>query len=405
MKRPGLVVLITLALTLSAFPIAIGSAEQITITVAATYKSEMDAYMADFYSRYPNIKVEFAGAGFTNPEKIFTLEAAGTPMDIYYVRGTEIHMYIAKGILEPIDAYIQKYNYSINDFVAQSLVSVQGQDGKLYGLPYDIGVNVQYYNRDHLAEAGVAASFLNNWTFNDMKDLAHKLMRVNADGQVTRVGYTPVNWNSWSFEGNYLAPWGARMFSDDESSLLLSEPAALTALSWWQQTLQDPAIVVGKSFPKNQTSLAVAGIWEIGSYNAVTGLDFDLGLLPVGPAGRYSSFQSSGYGISRQSKQKEAAWIFLSDWMGPRGMELYWAKTKMPARWSAIKHFAELFLKDKNMSSLEQTLSIMLLGRPVFPPGEAFYTQSKKLFSQFWSNELSPVQLADSAASLFSSMK
>lgn len=87
-------------------------------------------FVADFEERHSDLKVEIVKEDTT--EKVLTLEAAGTPHDIWYVRGTYAQQYIQLGILEPLDPFIQRTQYDTADFLPVSIAAYKDATGTLY---------------------------------------------------------------------------------------------------------------------------------------------------------------------------------------------------------------------------------------------------------------------------------
>jgi multiple sugar transport system substrate-binding protein len=362
-------------------------------------------FVADFEARHPDIDIEIVKED--SPEKVLVLEAAGTPHDIWYVRGTYAQQYIQLGILEPLDLFIQRSNYDIQDFLPVAIEAYKDSAGRLYSLPFDFAPLFMFTNVDHLNESGVDPQVFRDWTYTDMLQVARKLTRV-TDNTTTRFGVMPVGWVGWLIEGTYLTPWGATLFDANETTTTLHTLEAQNALRWWQEAWRDPAMdsAFTSYFPNQNVSLKMGGAWEIGFYNSLPNFNYGIAALPRGPVARTTAVQGSGFSISKQSKNKEAAWLFMMELLGQKGMQEIWAPTTLPSRASALPQFIELALKGKYRDELYESVKMGVLGRPIQPPGEELFVKiTGGHFSEFLSGKISPVELAELIATAFKGIK
>lgn len=218
----------------------------------------------------------------------------------------------------------------------------------------------------------------------------------------------PCGWTGWLIEGTYLRPWGAYLFDSEETTTTLDSPEAQSALIWWQEAWRDPALDghFQGSFTGQTVSMKVGGAWELGAYNSLSELNYGVIAMPNGPVARTTAVQGSGFSISRQSRHKDEAWLFMTELLGQKGMREIWAPTTLPARASALPIFVELAMKGKNREELYKSIDMAVLGRPIQPPGEeAFAGVTGSLFWEFLTGSISPIELAESVARAFKGIK
>jgi multiple sugar transport system substrate-binding protein len=152
--------------------------------------------------------------------------------------------------------------------------------------------------------------------------------------------------------------------------------------------------------------MRIGGAWELGSYNSLPSLNYGVAAMPSGPGGHTTAVQGSGFGISRQSKHKEEAWLFMTELMGQKGMQEIWAPTTLPARSTALPKFVELGLKGRNRDELYKSIDMAVLGRPIQPPGEqAFIKATSPFFGDFLNSKISPIELAQGVKTAFRAIK
>lgn len=354
----------------------------------------IESFVKKFNEKHPDIEVEW-GEG-ADPGKVFTLIAGGAAPDVLYVRGTYAQTYIEKGFLEPLGRYIKgPQGTNLSDFIPAGIQAYQ-RDGETYALPYDIAPVLLFYNRDMLAEGGVNLPATGNWTYDDLRQIARRLTRREAE-KVTRFG-----WNAplgagpgWQFEGAWLMPWGGHLFNTDETAVRLTEAPAVQALSWWQQFALER--ISGGSVLQGTAAIETNGIWHLASLAQASGINWDMAAVPSGPVARTTPLQGSGYSITRQSKNKEQAWLFLREFTGALGMEELWSQVTMPSRRSALNGFLS-DIKGRSAEAVMKSVDIAVLGRPIQPPGEEAYAQSvQPLWNPFLQGGMSPVEFAERA--------
>ncbi|QPC83392.1 extracellular solute-binding protein [Phototrophicus methaneseepsis] len=80
--------------------------------------------------------------------------AAGDAPDVMILHGIRIPNYASRGLLTPLDPYLEQYGIDINDFTdtARSYVSYEDQ---LYGIPLDVHGHLYYINLDLWEQAGM----------------------------------------------------------------------------------------------------------------------------------------------------------------------------------------------------------------------------------------------------------
>ncbi|HEY4383389.1 MAG TPA: extracellular solute-binding protein, partial [Ktedonobacteraceae bacterium] len=136
---------------------------------------------------YPNITVNLETTAF-NPywDKLQTELASNTQADIISMQGLRMPAFAARQALQPLQPYIDKdKNINIDDFY-QPMREMMSFKNQLYGLPYDIGPIVLYYNSDLFKAKGVAIpSATTPMTWDEFRDTALKL----TDAKKHQYGY------------------------------------------------------------------------------------------------------------------------------------------------------------------------------------------------------------------------
>jgi len=213
-----------------------------------------------------------------------------------------------------------------------------GQDGQRYGIPKDYDTIAVMYDKNMLAEEGLAPEDLEDldWNPEDGGSFEQMLARLSVDTNGVRgdqegfdpdsvarygmaadpaVDYTgQSSWSpfalstGWNFTDE--ETWGRRFNYDDDRFVATMD---------WYFGLVDkgffpPFGEFGDSSPpqtqlqSGHSALALAGSWTITTFANMEGMDLGIAPLPAGPVGHpVSMFNGLGDSISEQSERKEEA--------------------------------------------------------------------------------------------------
>ena len=88
----------------------------------------------------------------------------------------------------------------------------------------------------------------------------------------------------------------------------------------------------------------VEGTWATPPIQAGSKFKWDMAKFPKGPKAHVMASAGSGYGITRDSKAADAAWIYLNEYLSTAGQAYMWGITGRgsPARLSAWPSYLEL---------------------------------------------------------------
>jgi multiple sugar transport system substrate-binding protein len=265
--------------------------------------------------------------------------------DIFSVDCMWLAEYVDINALEPLMPYIKNSNltaqdYDVDDFVPRVFSGTGVYNDVVYGIPIGNGTMGQSWRVDLAADYGLTfpERFDGKWTTAKMLSYTKKLHHPEKGyaGFVTEAA----RWN-WGYTFTpllytFTKPENAGSeFFDEEWKVTIDKGHALDALKWYLQLR--PYLVPGtanfgygenfKAFRGGKAAGTVVysgwikGHWEdpIGSKAAGKSVHLHT---PVGPHGRVDPFFGSwGVAISTESKNKEAAWIFLQ-WLTSKKVQL-----------------------------------------------------------------------------------
>lgn len=326
------------------------AADQITLTVAHAWETDFMPHQEDWdktlMAKYPDITIKNINSAWSEHNTIVPTWAAANQLpDIIYVHGSRAYPWNKEGIMVPIDAYLQSDKEFNVDGIWNEALRLYKYNGKQYELPYDHGPVIMGYSKDLFDKAGLKYPDA-NWTWDDFLVAAQKL----TDPKKPQWGYGGYYGGVVSL-GNEIGiaevgPWGGHVFTDDETKLLLDTPEAKAGLQFFSDLINKykvaPKSAESQSYPQGARVAGVVGMWGFPTWDSTTMNQFanfkwDVAPWPKGPKAQKTGSFGSGYGITRDSKAKDAAWKYLREYLSKDGMEYMWAASGRgsPARAAA----------------------------------------------------------------------
>jgi len=279
-----------------------------------------EAVAEAFMEQNPDITVEIWhepwGDYFT---QIQTLWASGDSEEIPDIAFlSPISNYAADGVLEPLDPFIEEFDFPRDDFWP-GLLEFAMYDGEVYGFPRDIGLEVLYYNKDIFDEVGL--EYPNeDWTWDDLQSAAEQLSVVAPSGRVSRyaLGMEGGKYQLWigQNEGSILDDMA------NPSECTLDEPEAIEAIQFFADMMENDLALRDANlsqaggdsavFQSGQAAMIIQNASRIPVFNEA-GLNYDVAVVPIPEGGqRSASAAGAAWTMSSFSDDKDAAWTFLS---------------------------------------------------------------------------------------------
>jgi multiple sugar transport system substrate-binding protein len=295
--------------------------------------------------KYPQLKVNFVPYGAAAlATKLVAAAAGGTPPGGFYITAPFFHD--TARFLAPLNAYINRDAKAIgvDDFLPIGL-KANTINGKVYGLPMEIAVRIWWFNRQTLAEHGVALpvgpSAPANVTERQLEDMAQKLTSDKLYGLFVD--------RTWWDILIYVFGFGGKFLDDAQTKCLLDSPQAITgiqhAFDLVVQNKFGPA--TGGVVPhatSNDIAMALGNAALAQNFRPLSNAaDWDSGPVVMGPAAPMSyAFVHAG-GVVQGTKNPEAAWTVLSEYTG-KDAEPFW----MTAHgWPTVRQsYLNLWIKD-----------------------------------------------------------
>lgn len=228
--------------------------------------------------------------------KVLQQASSRTLPDLLMLDNPDLQQIAQSGALTSLD----QYGIDSSGF-AEGIRSASTYQGKLYGLAPDVNTIALFYNKDMLAEAGVAVP----GTWQELKAAAAELTRPGRYGMAVDANAT--------FEGTWqFLPF---LWSNGGDEKQLDTPQAAQALQLWVDLVKSGSMStsvlnwnqadVSDQFVAGRTAMMINGPWRIPALNQATTLHWGWPPSPSRRRGRPRSHRSAvRCGRSRRARPR-----------------------------------------------------------------------------------------------------
>lgn len=246
-------------------------------------------------------------------EKDLALAAADQLPDVAMVSGNWHRALAIRGLFADLTD-VQFEQLDVKDFWPR-LLAAYTYDGKVYGLPTDLDLQLVFYNRDLFDQAGVPYP-KPGWTWQDYRTLARSLTQGEGAGKVygcTTPGKALALMYAWSYGGD--------LIDADKMVAAVDSPIGTQAMSFLNDLL-----VTDKSAPLPNTegvgmdngriAMGTYGPWA--AWYIFRDVQFKWDVVPV-PRGDEEAVLAWGsvMGVFNSSRNKDAAIRFMEWFLSP----------------------------------------------------------------------------------------
>jgi multiple sugar transport system substrate-binding protein len=270
--------------------------------------------------------------------------AGGKPPDLTMSWELDYSPYANRGVLLDLNQFIKSDSQFQHEVLSQeypAVLEMFSSNGRLYVLPEQVTDTVLYYNKDHVAAAGLKMPTSWNdktWTWDKFLSYAQKLTQKRGS-RVTRYGYAEM-W-VWGLTAcNVVAAanggnWFSQPVHPSAGASNLSDPKISQAVQWYADLTNKSNVAASfqaltsdagfQQFMTGRASMGIVGHWFYNAFAGTKGLNFDIAPVPIGPGGdAYSRTNIGGTGISILAKTKypEQCWRFVKYWAGLQGQQV-----------------------------------------------------------------------------------
>lgn len=284
-------------------------------------KDSAESYMKS----HPNITIKVTPAA-RQEEILMSSVAAGMAPDVYGQFSSERESaYTKYQALQALDS-MKGFTEVLNERVPERFrKEYTRKDGHIYIFPYNASPVMLVYNKELFKEAGLVdknGEPVPPSTWDEFKEAAKKLTKdTDGDGRTDQWGTwfglgRRAAWRHLDYLPLYLSNSGGKPMYAEDGTPLFNSKEGIETLEFMLEIYKKgwtPRIAEGyAAFPKGNIGMILAGGWLVGDLRQA---NFDYGIAPVpAPAGKhyYTFLDAKDIGIMAQSKNKEAAWEFIS---------------------------------------------------------------------------------------------
>jgi multiple sugar transport system substrate-binding protein len=282
----------------------------------------MDNLFGRFHETHPKIQIEHHDVPWDQSHsKMIMMLAGGSPPDVMVVHHQWMAEFRAMGAIENLRSWHQGGSHvdDLNPLAYQSSQIATAIDGEdIYGLPLEQAVRAMFYRRKWLEELGLEPAMTRSaW---------RQLCESMTDPAKGRYGYAfrggRAGYSSWWALCQEFA--GTNQWFDADNKCIINSPDHVAGLSFWNDLYQD-RLSPPDSLNWGYTEL-VQAFWSgiCGSCEQdpeVVGTCRDHGMdesslttavMPAGPKARVAMPGIFFLSMAAGSKNKDAAWEFIS---------------------------------------------------------------------------------------------
>ena len=207
------------------------------IAVGGPLTKVVDGMVAAFEKEHPDIKVHAIYAGNYDDARIKALAAlkAGQPAQLSVLFSIDIYELIEQDVIAAFDDIATSADDKawLKAFYP-ALMANGTYKGKVYGIPFQRSTIVMYWNKDAFKEAGLDPEKAPaNW--NEMAQMAGKLVKKDAAGNVTRWGVMvpSTGYAYWMFQA-FARQNGHDLMNKEGNRTNYAHPDVIAALQYWR---------------------------------------------------------------------------------------------------------------------------------------------------------------------------
>ncbi len=306
-----------------------------------------ETFMEYFNQNSGGIELEIVSGDMT---KLMSMVATGNAPDVWYTRACyDLNTYASRGLLEPLDSYIEKSEvFHADTFTnvvnATRFNGVSVGTGSIYSIIKDFSVDdMIWINKKIFEECGIEIPDpTKTYSYDQIREWAEKTVKYDENGDQIRWGISACE-TLYQKISAHLASMGKSLFSEDNRSAQLDDPDVRNVLEYWVDMIKS-----GKScylehsgdasyalFEQDKLAMMQLGYWYNGLLvnNGNFKDRLDNYLLIQSPSQNEGSpagvcEAGVGYAIYSGSKNKDAAFRFLELFLGGD-----WAKKRVESGW------------------------------------------------------------------------
>lgn len=260
--------------------------------------------LQEFEKENPNVQIEFMHIPQNYFQKLHLLFASNMAPDVIFINNLYLPIYA--NFLENLSDYIDK-----NTFFEKTLQALT-YNGELLAIPRDASNMVVYYNKDLFDKYNIKYP-TNNWTLDDLVDIGlkfkqHNIFGISFDEQP--LFYLP-----------YLMSNGGGILGNDLKTTIFNEDNSKKSIQFYAdlrnkyniapKKSQSASATMAQMFLQEKLAMQLSGRWLVPKYRSSATFNWDVINFPNGSVGSIVPMDSSGWSVTKSSKNKKLAIKFV----------------------------------------------------------------------------------------------
>ena len=286
-----------------------GSPEEIDIVTKS---------MEGWQKEHSEIQVRFEHTPYSGYDsKILTRVAGGAAPDVIAAEANYFVTFATRGVFLGLNQFIkQDANFKLDDFFG-SIIDRFTVDGEVYAIPRDVApFACVFYNKDLFDQAGLPYP-TDDWTWDEMLELAKKLTKRDTSGRITQYGFYGWAWQNFIY-GN-----GGDLVDNVKlpTKTLMDDPKSIEGLQFYSDLINKYEVMptplamanlgmgVDMMFASGRLAMFLSGIWETPALREKYDFHWDVAMFPKNKTGvrRFGS-GGTGYGVMKSTQHPKESW-------------------------------------------------------------------------------------------------
>lgn len=326
--------------------------------------------------RVDGLQIDVEGTPFNDYwTKLQTQLASGGSADLVQMQSLRFPAYASRDVLMPLNQFIEADpDFDVEDFYPTIRTAFE-HDGELQILPFDLGAFVTYINVDLFEAAGVPLpdpEVPMSWA--QLAEIAKALTNPEAGTYGLVLAPTlesTLPW-IWSNGGEAITADGKAVVADEKSLEAIKFLLDLVHEQKVVQPINDlaNANVAPEAFVGGKVGMYFDGPWRFVSIRQNASFNWDVVPFPAGSAGSVPWVAGSGWGISANAPDPQAAWKALKELTSTESLKILDdAGRVFPSRKSTFALRTASDEAPKNAALVDKVLSGEIgAARPLVPP-------------------------------------
>lgn len=297
----------------------------------------VDDLITRFEAAHPDIKVKaiYSGTYSETISKSLAAHKAGEPPDVAVMLSADLHTLIDEAAIAPIDDLVKTDADKawLGGFSPVFMINSQN-DGKTWGVPFQRGTTVFFWNKNAFKEAGLdPEAGPQNWE--EVVDFATKLTKRDSGGNVTQWGMqVPSSLTSYWLLQGYVAQNKGQLAETTGDKTYFDAPEVVEALQYWtdlalKHKVMKPGVIEWATNPKDFFEGRAAMITTTSGNltNVKTNAPFPFGVQML-PAHKQRGAPTSGgnlYIFAGTSPERQQASFELVKWLTSADQSAEWS--------------------------------------------------------------------------------